>query len=70
MDKDNHWGPKPPRTAAIGHQPSIGEDSLGAAVGHLHKEHPFSTHGEGLQHKATTAIHHPVGSVYKGKMGG
>jgi hypothetical protein len=61
-------GPKPPRTAAIGPQPSIGESSLGAAVSHLHKEHPHPTHGEGLQNKATTAIHYPVGSVYKGKM--
>jgi hypothetical protein len=65
------WGPKPPRTAAINqHQPSVGTDTLGSAITHFHAEHPHHVQGEGLQHKAADAIHHPVGrpgSVYKGK---
>jgi len=63
---DNPWGPKPPR-GSKGHEPSIGESSLGSAVGHLHKEHPHHVQGEGLHHKSTDAIHKPVsGSVYRG----
>lgn len=65
------WGPKPPRTAAINqHNPSIGDDTLGAAITHFHKEHPHHTQAEGLQSMTSPAIHHPVGrpgSVYKGK---
>jgi hypothetical protein len=61
------WGPKPPMGSRnAGHVTTSG---LKGAVDHLHHEHPHSTHGEGLQHKATDAIHHPISpSTYKGKM--
>ena len=68
--KDDYWGPKPPRVKPERHGPgkAVGEDSLSGAVEHLHSEHPFSTHGEGLQDKATGKIHHPISSgTYKGK---
>lgn len=72
-DNEKVWGPKPPRTAAINqHNPSIGDNMLGGAIDHLHNEHPFHVQGEGLQHKSTPAIHHPVGrpgGVYKGSHG-
>lgn len=66
---DNHWGPKPLRSAPISRAPgkAVGEDSIGAAVEHLHQEHPYPVQGENLQEKACGKIHYPVGSVYKGK---
>ena len=65
------WGPKPPKGMPVKHAAgaAVGDASLGGAVGHLHKEHPHHVQGEGLQHDSTSSIHHPVGSVYKGKGG-
>lgn len=65
MAGGNNWGPKPPQSPR--NSGGVSESSLGAAVGHLHKEHPHPVQGEGLQHKSTSMIHHPVSSgVYKG----
>lgn len=61
-EHDKIWGPTPPRTAPIRHDPgyAVGTASVGAAVDHLHWEHPNHVQGENLQGTATRAIHHPV----------
>jgi hypothetical protein len=68
------WDPPAPRTPPISqHQPSVGTDTLGASISHLHKEHPHHVQAERLQNMSTDSIHHPVGrpgSVYKGRMKG
>lgn len=69
MASDRIWGPKPPQSKAVSHGPgkAVGTDTVGAAVAHLHWEHPFHVQGENLQHKSTDRIHHHVtGSVYSG----
>jgi len=63
------WGTPAARTPAINqHQPSVGTDTLGAAISHFHSEHPMHPQGERLQNKGEKGIHHPVNSVYKGRM--
>jgi hypothetical protein len=62
------WGKTAARTPPIGHSPSVGTDTLGAAISHFHSEHPEHVQGEGLQHKGEKGIHHPINSVYKGQM--
>ena len=64
------WGPKPPMASPVKHPAggAAGEGSLGAAVTHLHKEHPHHVQGENLHHTATSSIHMPVSSsTYKGR---
>lgn len=67
------WGHTAVRTPAINqHQPSIGTETLGGAVSHLHAEHPHHVQGENLQMKTNPMIHKPIGrpgSVYKGGKG-
>lgn len=59
---DSVWGPTAPRTPPIRHDPgyAVGVSGVGAAVDHLHAEHPHHVQGEGLQHDASKAIHFPV----------
>jgi len=66
---ENHWGPQPPRSAPVKHGvgAAVGEASLSGAVSHLHREHPHPVQSEGLHHKSTSKIHHPISSgTYKG----
>lgn len=66
------WGKTAPRTPPINQQqPSVGADTLGAAMSHLQREHPHHVQGENLQMKTNPGIHHPVGrpgNIYKGTM--
>lgn len=68
-DRHDIWGPAPPRTPPIRHDPgyAVGQATVKGAVDHLHWEHPNHVQGEDLQGTATRAIHHPVtSSTYKG----
>jgi hypothetical protein len=71
-EHDPVWGPTAPRSAPIRHGAgqAVGTDTVGAAVTHLHREHPFHVQGEDLQSKATKAIHHPVTTRVYGDKGG
>jgi hypothetical protein len=61
-----HWGPAPRRDGPAGRWFSpgraVGTDTLDAAVGELHKQHPWDQQGEEVRHERYDARHLPVTS--------
>lgn len=62
-----HWGPPPqgrgtPAGDHFAPGRAVGDDTLGAAVGELHHQHPHDVQGENLPHEQYNARHDPVTS--------
>jgi hypothetical protein len=61
-----HWGPAPrkdgPAARWFGPGKAVGTDTLGAAVGELHQQHPWDQQGEDVRHSRIDGRHHPVTS--------